>query len=226
MGERLMVYAKVKIDGIIYLESGLHIGGSSAFAAIGATDSPVIKDPISNLPIIPGSSLKGKIRALLYRTSHNQNTSSDLGKDSDEISRLFGNSKKEEYKVGRLIFRDALLSNKDELDKIGVRNYTEVKFENTIDRITAVANPRQIERAIRSSEFQFEVMYEITDKSLDEVAEDMTILRDGLRLLELDYLGGSGSRGYGKIVFKNLKAQTVYGDFDVEIINQLLGEEV
>ena len=221
-----MVYAKVKIDGIIYLESGLHIGGSSAFAAIGATDSPVIKDPISNLPIIPGSSLKGKIRALLYRTSHNQNTSSDLGKDSDEISRLFGNSKKEEYKVGRLIFRDALLSNKDELDKIGVRNYTEVKFENTIDRITAVANPRQIERAIRSSEFQFEVMYEITDKSLDEVAEDMTILRDGLRLLELDYLGGSGSRGYGKVVFKNLKAQTVYGDFDVEIINQLLGEEV
>lgn len=221
-----MVYAKVKIDGIIYLESGLHIGGSSAFAAIGATDSPVIKDPISNLPIIPGSSLKGKIKALLYRTSHNQNTSSDLGKDSDEISRLFGNSKKEEYKVGRLIFRDALLSNKDELDKIGVRNYTEVKFENTIDRITAVANPRQIERAIRSSEFQFEVMYEITDKSLDEVAEDMTILRDGLRLLELDYLGGSGSRGYGKIVFKNLKAQTVYGDFDVEIINQLLGEEV
>ena len=221
-----MVYAKVKIDGIIYLESGLHIGGSSAFAAIGATDSPVIKDPISNLPIIPGSSLKGKIRALLYRTSHNQNTSSDLGKDSDEISRLFGNSKKEEYKVGRLIFRDALLSNKDELDKIGVRNYTEVKFENTIDRITAVANPRQIERAIRSSEFQFEVMYEITDKSLDEVAEDMTILRDGLRLLELDYLGGSGSRGYGKIVFKNLKAQTVYGDFDVEIINHLLGEEV
>ena len=125
-----------------------------------------------------------------------------------------------------MIFRDALLSNKDELDKIGVRNYTEVKFENTIDRITAVANPRQIERAIRSSEFQFEVMYEITDKSLDEVAEDMTILRDGLRLLELDYLGGSGSRGYGKIVFKNLKAQTVYGDFDVEIINQLLGEEV
>ena len=41
-----MVYAKVKIDGVICLESGLHIGGSSAFAAIGATDSPVIKDPV------------------------------------------------------------------------------------------------------------------------------------------------------------------------------------
>ena len=94
-----MVYAKVKIDGIIYLESGLHIGGSSAFAAIGATDSPVIKDPISNLPIIPGSSLKGKIRALLYRTSHNQNTSSDLGKDSDEISRLLAMARKRSIKL-------------------------------------------------------------------------------------------------------------------------------
>ena len=221
-----MVYAKVKIEGIICLESGLHIGASSAFAAIGATDSPIIKDPVSNLPIIPGSSLKGKIRALLYRTSYNHNTTSDLGKDSDEISRLFGNSKKENFKVGRLIFRDALLSNKDDLDKHGVRSYTEVKFENTIDRITAEANPRQIERAIRSSEFRFEVIYEITDKSVGEVTDDITILRDGLRLLELDYLGGSGSRGYGKIVFKHLKAQTVYGDFDVEKINLLLGEEV
>lgn len=221
-----MVYAKVKIEGIICLESGLHIGGSSAFAAIGATDSPVIKDPVSNLPIIPGSSLKGKIRALLYRTAYNRNTTSDLGNDSVEISRLFGNSKNKDYKVGRLIFRDALLSNKEQLDNDGVNSYTEVKFENTIDRITAKANPRQIERAIRSSEFRFEVIYEITDKSVEEVFEDITILRDGLRLLQLDYLGGSGSRGYGKIAFKNLEAKTVYGEFDVKEINMLLGEGV
>lgn len=221
-----MVYAKVKIEGIICLESGLHIGGSSAFAAIGATDSPVIKDPVSNLPIIPGSSLKGKIRALLYRTAYNHNTTSDLGNDSVEISRLFGNSKNKDYKVGRLIFRDALLSNKEQLDNDGVNSYTEVKFENTIDRITAKANPRQIERAIRSSEFRFEVIYEITDKSVGEVSEDITILRDGLRLLQLDYLGGSGSRGYGKIAFKNLEAKTVYGEFDVKEINMLLGEGV
>lgn len=221
-----MVYAKVKIEGIICLESGLHIGGSSAFAAIGATDSPVIKDPVSNLPIIPGSSLKGKIRALLYRTAYNRNTTSDLGNDSVEISRLFGNSKNKDYKVGRLIFRDALLSNKEQLDNDGVNSYTEVKFENTIDRITAKANPRQIERAIRSSEFRFEVIYEITDKSVGDVSEDITILRDGLRLLQLDYLGGSGSRGYGKIAFKNLEAKTVYGEFDVKEINMLLGEGV
>ena len=43
-----MTYAKVKITAQIRLETGLHIGTSNAFAAIGATDSPVIKDPITN----------------------------------------------------------------------------------------------------------------------------------------------------------------------------------
>lgn len=221
-----MTYAKVKISANLLLESGLHIGGSSAYAAIGAVDSPVIKDPVTHLPIIPGSSLKGKIRALLSKTDYNHNTSSDLGNDSDEISRLFGNSKNADYKLGRLVFRDAFLTNKEDLDAKGVHSYTEVKFENTIDRITAEANPRQIERAIRTSEFGFEVIYEITDKSIDQVSEDVAILRDGIRLLEMDYLGGSGSRGYGKVAFKDLKAETVYGDYDAAAINALLGEEV
>ncbi|MFC3931594.1 type III-A CRISPR-associated RAMP protein Csm3 [Streptococcus dentapri] len=221
-----MTYAKVKISATLHLDSGLHIGGSSAYAAIGSVDSPVIKDPVTHLPIIPGSSLKGKMRALLSKTDYNNNTSSDLGKDSDKISRLFGNSKKEEFKVGRLIFRDVFLTNKKDLDNRGVHSYTEVKFENTIDRITAEANPRQIERAIRTSEFGFEVIYEITDKSIDQVSEDIAILRDGIHLLEMDYLGGSGSRGYGKVSFKDLKAETVYGDYDVAAINALLGEEV
>ncbi|WP_165329354.1 type III-A CRISPR-associated RAMP protein Csm3 [Streptococcus tangpeifui] len=221
-----MTYAKVKISANLLLESGLHIGGSSAYAAIGAVDSPVIKDPVTHLPIIPGSSLKGKIRALLSKTDYNHNTSSDLGNDSDEISRLFGNSKNADYKLGRLVFRDAFLTNKEDLDAKGVHSYTEVKFENTIDRITAEANPRQIERAIRTSEFGFEVIYEITDKSIDQVSEDVAILRDGIRLLEMDYLGGSGSRGYGKVAFKDLKAETVYGDYDAAAISALLGEEV
>ena len=62
-----MTFAKIKITGEIRLETGLHIGTSNAFAAIGAMDSPVIKDPITNLPIIPGSSIKGKMRTLLAK---------------------------------------------------------------------------------------------------------------------------------------------------------------
>ena len=52
--------AKVEITGILEVVTGLHIGGNSAFAAIGAVDSPVISDVRTRDPIIPGSSLKGK----------------------------------------------------------------------------------------------------------------------------------------------------------------------
>lgn len=61
------MYAKIQITGVIEVKTGMHIGGSSAFAAIGAVDSPVIKDVRSNQPMIPGSSLKGKMRTLLAK---------------------------------------------------------------------------------------------------------------------------------------------------------------
>ena len=218
-----MTYAKIRISGTIELQSGLHIGASGAFAAIGATDAPVIKDPMTGLPIIPGSSLKGKIRTLLakvYEKPHNQATG-----DGDLLSRLFGNSQKEGYRVGRLIFRDAFLSNKAELDDKEVHGYTEVKFENTIDRITAVATPRQIERVIRQSEFAFEVMYELLPEHEAEVEEDFQTLKEGLDLLVLDYLGGSGSRGYGKVRFKDLTAQTVFGEYDETSLREILRKE-
>ena len=220
-----MTFAKIKFSAQIRLETGLHIGGSDAFAAIGAIDSPVIKDPITNIPIIPGSSLKGKMRTLLAKV-YNEKVAEKPSDDSDILSRLFGNSNDERFKMGRLIFRDAFLSNADELDSLGARSYTEVKFENTIDRITAEANPRQIERAIRDSVFGFELIYEVTDKSQAQVEEDFKVILDGLKLLELDYLGGSGSRGYGKVVFEDLKANTVFGNYDVSRLNELLTTEV
>ena len=220
-----MAFAKIQVTGQIRLETGLHIGTSDAFAAIGAMDSPVIKDPITNLPIIPGSSIKGKMRTLLAKV-YNSRLAKQPGEDGEIISRLFGNSSSKRDKIGRLIFRDAFLSNKDELDSLGAKIYTEVKFENTIDRITAEAKPRQIERAIRDSVFGFELIYEVTDKSQAQVEEDFKVILDGLKLLELDYLGGSGSRGYGKVVFEDLKANTVFGNYDVSRLNELLTTEV
>ena len=220
-----MAFAKIQVTAQIRLETGLHIGTSDAFAAIGAMDSPVIKDPITNLPIIPGSSIKGKMRTLLAKV-YNTTLAEKPGDDGEIISRLFGNSSNKDYKVGRLIFRDAFLTNKDDLDSRDVKSYTEVKFENTIDRITAEANPRQIERAIRDSVFGFELIYEVTDKSQAQVEEDFKVILDGLKLLELDYLGGSGSRGYGKVAFENLKANTVFGNYNVSRLNELLTTEV
>lgn len=216
--------SKIKISGQIKLESGLHIGGSDAFAAIGAIDSPVIKDPLTNLPIIPGSSLKGKMRSLLAK-AYNQEVAKIPDDDDSRITRLFGatgNDREDDLPViARLIFRDSALDNASELLDQGIESLTETKFENTINRITAIANPRQIERAIRGSKFKLELIYDVTD--LDQMEEDFQTISDGFKLLQLDYLGGSGSRGYGKISFENLQAETVFGTVDAQSLNDLLG---
>lgn len=218
-------FSKIKFSGTIKVETGLHIGGSSEFAAIGAIDSPVIKDPLTNLPIIPGSSLKGKMRSLLAKALNEGTipTSDAFNHDDEKIIRLFGASAagdKKEVVSARLLFRDSILSNSDELNEKGARNYTETKFENTIDRFSAVANPRQIERVIRGSKFNFELIYDVTDAT--QATEDLETILLGFKLLENDYLGGSGSRGYGKVSFKDLKAQAIIGDFDIESLNQQL----
>ena len=81
--------------------------------------------------------------------------------------------------------------------------YTEAKSENTINRITGTAdNPRQTERVPADALFDFKLGMKILDDNEQTFVE--TLLA-GLKLLELDGIGGSGSRGYGKIKFINLK---------------------
>ena len=218
------MYAKIKISGDILVKTGMHIGGSCAFAAIGAVDSPVIKDVRTNLPMIPGSSLKGKMRSLLAKEFNEAVVEPDH--DDPRIIRLFG-SAKGKVKRSRLLFSDMVLANEGELRNAGLQSMTEVKFENSISRLTAVANPRQIERAVRGSIFELDLIYEVEEA--DELLEDMEMLAEGMKLLQYDYLGGSGSRGYGKIAFQNLEAELVVGKLDerqIEECNEILAGAV
>lgn len=209
---------KIQITGNILIETGLHIGGSTAFAAIGAVDSPVIKDSRTNLPIIPGSSLKGKMRSLLAKEMNLTIVAPD--DDCPELARLFGTAKKGNVTPSRLLFSDMMLANEEDLRKAGLQSLTEVKFENTINRATAVANPRQIERVVRGSMFKMDIIYNVDSKHVDEVIPDMKTFAEGLKLLQYDYLGGNGSRGYGKITFQDVNAKVVTGSIDEQIINQ------
>ena len=79
------MYGKIEISGRIKLLTGMHIGASDSFAAIGAIDTPVIKDPISGLPLIPGSSLKGKMRTLLAK-QYNPNPFAECERDDEKIT--------------------------------------------------------------------------------------------------------------------------------------------
>ncbi|MDI6890220.1 MAG: type III-A CRISPR-associated RAMP protein Csm3 [Thermodesulfovibrionales bacterium] len=105
----------------------------------------------------------------------------------------------------RLLLRDGKLiesSIPEDVKENLELEWTEVKWENSIDRITSAANPRQQERVPRGAEFELEMVYSIYTEQ--DKARFRKVLK-AIQLLEDDYLGGSGSRGYGKISFNNIK---------------------
>ncbi|AGA33131.1 CRISPR-associated RAMP Csm3 [Thioalkalivibrio nitratireducens DSM 14787] len=213
-----------EIRGQIELISGLHIGSGNTEMHIGGTDNPVIKNPFTHEPYIPGSSLKGKMRSLLeWRAGvveatqgkplgfrHLQALPEQAAEAGRSILKLFGGApegsgQNEELiaSIGptRLAFWDCDLD-PAWVSEMGSKNLllTETKFENMIDRIKGVAdNPRNTERVPAGARFDFRLTLKVID------GEDLMpdILR-GLRLLELTGIGGSGSRGYGKLRFNAL----------------------
>ncbi len=213
-----------KLTGTIELVSGLHIGSGNAEMHIGGTDNPVIKNPVTNQPYIPGSSLKGKMRSLMewhagvvgvaggkplaIKHIEKLNGNRDRG---IEILRLFGYAPSgggqddpelvQEIGPTRLAFWDCSLD-PAWVKEMGDKNLllTETKMENSIDRIKGTAeNPRNTERVPAGARFDFQLTLKILDD--EELLEP--VLR-GLKLVELSGLGGSVSRGYGKIVFRDL----------------------
>ena len=211
-----------EIKGKITLLSGLHIGAGDMEMHIGGTDNPVIKHPHTLKPYIPGSSVKGKVRSLLEMRSglmsmtngaplsfNNykslQKKDPNLAGECAKILKLFGCSgadTDEGYNLGpsRLSFADLPL-NKEWDERAAAENLplTEVKSENSIDRIRGTArNPRFTERVPAEAEFDFRV----TIKEFEGDEDLQGFLLEGLKLLEMDALGGSGSRGYGRLRFE------------------------
>jgi CRISPR-associated protein Csm3 len=62
---------KIRIESKLLVETGLHIGGGNETLDIGGLDKPVIRDPLTQQPYLPGSSIKGKLRSILERL-HNK----------------------------------------------------------------------------------------------------------------------------------------------------------
>lgn len=197
---------KLIITATLEILTGLHIGAGNDFAPIGAVDSPFIRDPFTKQPIIPGSSIKGKMRSLLAKSTANSPILPQIDDEPDMLQRLFGAAGKNGARPSRLQFFDVKLTEKSfaQLDAMELDTYIgEIKFENTIDRLTDTANPRQIERVPAGAAFDFKLVYNI--EKMDEVEEDMNTLRNGFMLLQMDYLGGHGSRGYGRVGFSDFK---------------------
>lgn len=214
MANRLI--EKVLYKGIITTISGLHIGGTNSAMNIGGPDKFVVRNTLTNVPYIPGSSLKGKMRSLL-EVKHGCCDVYDDGKvgpcqdPNKPVAGLFGTAGKnnDQKHPSRVIFRDApLIINNDggEYGEKGVDfnqtdlPYTESKTEVSIDRVTSAANPRTFERVPAGAKFRFEMVLNVFEGE-DKQQMD-ALLREAIGLLENDYLGGNGSRGYGQVKFE------------------------
>jgi len=226
----LTFLGKLILEGEISCQTGLHIGAGKGSLEIGGADNPVVKDAFG-VPYIPGSSLRGRLRALLEQSlglavpNELVYLSKRRGQEvrihhsdrpDDEVCVLFGRNPGRVERVSgeaieamnatpaRLTVYDAPLI----VDSITPQmrenlddELTEVKSENAVDRITSQANPRTLERVPAGARFRFRLILDVL------CPEDRPLLArvaEGLRLLEDDALGGGGSRGNGRVAFSSL----------------------
>lgn len=207
-------YGRLVLKGLMRCETGLHIGASRDIVEIGGVDNPVMRDPLSGQPYIPGSSFKGKLRSIAERVKKQpmkrwtgNGFRHECSDRECEVCRLFGSTAEDSGQKNipsRIRVRDILLTKESE-ERLRVidtpLNYTELKYENSLDRVTCAANPRPVERIPAGAEFEFEVIYDLENEK--QTLEDLENLLGFMAILEDDYLGGHGSRGYGKISFIN-----------------------
>lgn len=195
-------------------ESGLHIGGSQDELVIGGSDNPVIKNPETRKPYIPGSSLKGKMRAELEKQlgrAGGKNRDEPCGCGNCAVCRVFGAHKNTGSRLGpsRIIVRDG---------RLRAGGHIENKTENVINRQSGAAqHPRSNERVVEGTEFEMQIILQVFD--LDEsfeykYREDKShrggdalqaVVSEGLFLVQLTGLGGGTSRGSGAVSFHDFK---------------------
>jgi len=203
----------IKLKGEIELITGLHIGGGDDTMKIGGIDNGVVKDINTNKPYIPGSSLKGKMRSLLewdcgvvgigdgnpftskVLKQNNFPQDKELKEKAINLLKIFGD-KEGEFGITRISIGDCKLVEKEN------QKVSEAKYENVINRQNGTAeHPRQTERVPAGVKFEYDIRLKVLSEDNEEEFKDM--IKRGLELVENDYLGGNGSRGYGRVRFLN-----------------------
>ena len=192
---------KIRYTGVITLKTGLHIGGTNAALNIGGPDKFVVRNPLNNIPYIPGSSLKGKMRSLVEIYNGETNNGKPTNDANTKAGALFGVSgDSDSSRPSRLIVRDADLdTNSADFSNTDLP-FTESKTEVAIDRVTAKANPRTFERVPAGAKFNLNMVLNVFEGEDEKGLK--TTLKQAINLLHDDYLGGHGSRGYGQIEIK------------------------
>ena len=217
----IKLFGRIFIRANIKALTGLHIGGSGAGLEIGGVDNEVIRNPLTNRPYIPGSSLRGKMRSQSEKvlglaqnnrignvTIHTCKTEGAYNANGGcPVCHVFGvPGEVEATGPTLLLVRDVNLTDQsaEVLDSSKTDlPYAELKTEVAIDRVTSAAVPRTLERVPAGAVFgPAEFVFGVYDQA------DIGRLRyviEALQLVEDDYLGGSGSRGSGKVTFVSIE---------------------
>lgn len=215
---------RIRVHGAIEAVTGLHIGGNEIGLAIGGADNTVVRNGLDGRPYIPGSSLKGKMRCMLDRVYNSANLNEEVAKQrihlcqsaSDyahcPVCNLFGVTPEavdNQNLPARLLVRDAMMS---AASATALENslytdmpFTQVKTEVVIDRITSAATPRQMERVPAGARFDFEFVFNVYRENDFDY---LPYVSEAMELVEHDYLGGQGSRGYGQVRFVDCELET------------------
>lgn len=211
----------ISIKGVIHCKTGLRIGGTKeGVVEPGGTENTIIRHPLTSLPYIPGSSLKGKMRSLLEL---DPNSNAKIESDGTPckcgaclVCKVFGSHGMNKKEITRILVRDCCLTETSEQilrtaqEEKGL-NFAEIKSENIINRQTGVAANKGLrtqERVPAGTEFNMNICLKIFKG--DEEEKILKFVKKGLDFVQKDYLGSSGSRGYGQVEIKDLKEEELF----------------
>jgi len=229
MSTNIYLRGVLEIEAVIHCVTGLRIGSGPEVMEIGGVENVVVRDPLTRLPYIPGSALKGAMRSHYELFSdkpinHVVVKSGEkklpirihlCGNPDCEICRVFGRTPEKIYEGDSQADENMIYTTRLKVDDAYPTIETiekwesflpggvEVKWENVLDRLTSQANPRQVERVPAGSEFNVKMSYKVFD---EKDVDNIRVVVRSMKLVEDDYLGGYGSRGYGRVRFKNISA--------------------
>lgn len=203
----------LRLRGMIRVpQGGLRVGGNPPWLENGATaDYTAIRNPVNGEPYIPGSTLKGRLRAMLEKVEGKgrEGEPCNCGRKDDLVCLIFGAHKRPQAESSptRIIVRDAPLTPESsrrlrELQAEG-KSLIEEKAENLVDRDKGTAEHPRWQERVWDAEFQMEILIHVYDG--DEPVKMLEFVRRGLGLIqEIGALGAGGSRGSGQVRFENI----------------------
>jgi len=240
-------YGYIRFNLKIKVLTGLRIGGRKESIEIGAVDNPVVKG-IDGFPYIPGSSLKGKLRSLMEKINtkfdlENGEPYGERNKGVDELAkgleyfiiRVFGNHKGDVGLEPRIVVRDFIIDKELTKNNLNVDlselldKVYELKQENLINRVEGKAeHPREMERVVPGVVFKGEIIYKLLgwtilskDETINQALREIEELKKVIiYLMKYDYLGGSGTRGYGKIAINVDKIEAKFENGSEVVISE------